>query len=287
MRENQFLKSFIYTIMKSFLKLLFSVAAIAFVMPFLQSDNVVVVAVSGLATATVVINLITPYVNTGVLALNNADARMIFENSKEALKKAFPGIANILSVVKLTQGTLRFEQPLVAGQTMINFPVLDNQALFSNTEDRLLLQDSFIISGIKIATGAPSSSTDNTFLLDSYPNTQKYGANAAPLGAFWNATNMQIAVNNDIILPKWDVFRHFNSPETQQTAALGAGSPGDQDRGAFDGWYPVEPNIVLIGSKNTTIQILFKGPGLTTVQANSRAIVMVRGVLAQNSTVVS
>lgn len=274
--------------MKSLIKIFFLITALVFVMPLLQSDNIVVVAVSGLATITIVAGLVLPHVNNGVLGMNNTDARMVFENSKEALIKAFNGNRDILRVVKLTQGTLRFEQPLVAGQTMINFPVLDNQAVFSNTEDRLILQDSFIISGIKIATGAPSSATDNTFLLDSYPNVVKYGAApAAALGAFWNATNMQIAVNNDIILPKWDTFRHFNSPETQQTAALGAGSPGDQDRGAFDGWYPVEPNIVLIGSKNTTIQLLFKGAGLTSVLANSRAIVMVRGVLAQNSTVVS
>lgn len=221
--------------------------------------------------------------------MNNFDARMVYENSVQALLKAFPpkpGQQNVLEVAKLTQGSLRFEQLLAAGQTQYQFNILDNQNIVSNMEDRLLLQDSFIVSQMKIATGAPASSTDNTFLPDSYPSPTKYGANAIPLNAFWNA-NLQIAVNNDIILPKWDVYRHYNAPETQQTAALGAGSPQDQDRGAFDGWYPVEPNVVLIGSKNTTFNIIFKGAGLTSVQANSRGIIMVRGVLAQNSTVVS
>lgn len=221
--------------------------------------------------------------------MNNFDARMVYENSVQALLKAFPpkpGTPNVLEVAKLTQGNLRFEQLLATGQTQYSFNVLDNQNIVSNMEDRLLLQDSFVVSQMKICTGAPSSSTDNTFMPDSYPNPIKYGANATPLNAFWNA-NLQIAVNNDIILPKWDVYRHYNAPETQQTAALGAGSPQDQDRGAFDGWYPVEPNIILIGSKNTTFNIIFKGPGLTAVQANSRGIIMVRGVLAQNSTVVS
>jgi hypothetical protein len=217
--------------------------------------------------------------------MNGLEARMVFENAKIALEKAFPN-TNILKVVKLTQGSLRFEQLLVVGSTRYQFNVLDNQAIISNTEDRLKLQDSFVISAIKICTGAPSSSTDNTFLPDSYPNPIKYGANAAPLGAFWNA-NLEISVNNDIITPKWDLYRHYNAPETQQTAALGAGSPQDQDRGAFDGWYPVEPNIVMIGQKDTQLSINLKGAGLTAVQANSRAIVMVRGVLAQNSTVVS
>ena len=221
--------------------------------------------------------------------MNGIEARMAYENSVRALMKAFKvnSPEELLAIVKLTQGTLRFEQGLVAGQTLYTFPILDNQAIFSNTEDRLTLQDSFVINSVFIGTGAPSSATDNTFVPDTYPNTQKYGANAVPLQAWWNSGNMQIAVNRDIITPKWDLWRHFNNPETQQTAALGAGSPGDQMRGAFDGWYPMEPNVVLIGQKNTTIQVILKGAGLTSVQANSRGIIMVRGYLAQNSTVVS
>lgn len=272
--------------MKSFLKIAFLFAAVAFLSPIVANAEPVFAVGTVLIAAPVVINLVSPFVNNGILAMNNVDARMVYDNAKMALQKAF-GSSAVLQIAKLTQGSLRFEQPLTVGQTIINFPVLDNQNIFSNLEDRLLLQDAFVISAIKIATGAPSSSTDNTFLPDSYPNTQKYGANADPLNAFWNATNMQIAVNNDIILPKWDTYRHFNSPITQQTDTLGAGSPADQDRGAFDGWYPMEPNVVLIGSKNTTIQLLYKGAGLSAVQANSRAIIMVRGVLAQNVTVVS
>ena len=215
---------------------------------------------------------------------------MSYENSIRALMKAFKlsSPEDLLSVVKLTQGSLRFEQALVAGQTLYTFPVLDNQAVFSNLEDRLKLQDSFVINSIFIGTGAPASSTDNTFLPDTYANQIKYGAGpAAALQAWWNAGNLKITVNNDIITPKWDLFRHYNANQTQQTAALGAGSPMDQDRGSFDGWYPMEPNVVLIGQKDTTLEITLKGAGLTSVLANSRGIIMVRGYLAQNSTVVS
>jgi len=272
--------------MRALIKSLFVIAAFVFTLPFLQVDDPVIITIATISYVTVVTGLVLPYISNGILGMNNMDARMVFENSKAALVKAF-GTDRILEIVKLTQGSLRFEQLLVAGQTLYTFNVLDNQAVFSNMEDRLKLQDSFIISSIKVATGAPSSAVDNTFLPDSYPNTQKYGANAVPLQAWWNAGNLQIAVNNDIITPKWDLYRHFNSPETQQTAALGAASPGDQDRGSFDGWYPVEPNIVMIGQKDTQIQVILKGAGLATVQAFSRGIIMVRGVLAQNSTVVS
>lgn len=271
--------------MKRVLNILFLFAAFAFAIPFINSGDPVITAVSSIAVVTVTANLILPPV-AGILGMNNMDARMVFENSKDALVKAF-GTTKILEIVKLTQGSLRFEQPLVVGQTLYTFPTLDNQNIFSPLEDRLLLQDSFVISSIKIGTGAPTSLADNTFLPDTYANPVKYGANAVPLQAWWNAGNFQMAVNNDIILPKWDLLRHYNAAETQQTAALGAGSPMDQDRGAFDGWYPMEPNIVMIGQKNTVFQVILKGLGLSAVLANSRAIIQVRGVLAQNSTLVS
>jgi len=220
--------------------------------------------------------------------VSNFDQRIVFSNARAAIVAAFGGDESVLQTAILTQGDLRFEQFLVAGNTQYTFETLNQaSANTTNMEDRLRLQDAFVISAIKIGTGAPSSSTDNTFMIDSYPNTQKYGANAAPLYAFWNAGLLSISVNNSIILPKWSVYRHYNAAQTQQTAALGANSPGDQDAGATDGWFPVEPNISLIGQKNSQMFINLKGAGLTTIQANSRAIIMVRGVLAQNLTVVS
>jgi len=222
--------------------------------------------------------------------MNGIEARMGYQNSIKAIAKAFNVAEDrVLEIVKLTQGSLRFEQPLVAGQTLYTFPVLDNQTIFSPLEDRLVLQDSFVINSVFVGTGAPASLADNTFLPDTYANTQKYGANGPALQAWWNSTNLRITVNNDIVTPKWDIYRHYNAAETQQTAALGAASPMDQERGAFDGWYPMEPNVVMQGQKNTVLQIVFKqgSAGLATVQAFSRGIIMVRGYLAQNSTVVS
>lgn len=224
---------------------------------------------------------------------NNIDQRLVFANAKEALIKAFGGDQSVLQTAILTQGSLRLEQSLVIGQTLYSFNVLDQgTANATNMENKLRLQDAFVISAMKICIGAPGSATDNTFLPDSYPNQIKYGAaTAAALQAFWNAGNLQITVNNSVVLPVWDIYRHYNANQTQQTAALGAASPMDQDRGSDDGWYPVEPNISLIGSKNSVLNILLKGAGLTAVNdvagIASRAIIMLRGVLAQNVTVVS
>lgn len=223
---------------------------------------------------------------------NNMDLRMVYLNAKESLNKAFSDLKdkfgnpiNIADICKLTQSTYRFEQLLVVGATQYQFPVLAQQAIVSNTETRLLQQDSAVIYQLGVFLGAPTSAIDAAFLPDSYPSPFKYGANATPANALYSG-NLSITVNNDILVPTWDIFKHLNAPETQQTAALGAGSPQDQMRGCHDGFYPMEPNVVLIGSKNNVININLP-VGLTAVQTFSRVIVIVRCIVAQNSTVVS
>jgi hypothetical protein len=218
--------------------------------------------------------------------MTNVDARLVYENAKVALRKAFSDVPNIAEICKLTQSTYRLEQPLVAGNTQYQFPVLVNEQVFSNTEKRLLQQDSAVVYSMGIFVGAPASSTDTAWLPDTYNSPVKYGANAAPLASVWNGSNLSIAVNNDILTPNWDIWKHFYAPETQQTAALASGFPQDENRGAFDGFYPMEPNIVLIGSKNNVIQISLP-VGLTAVKANSRLVIILRAITAQNSTVVS
>jgi len=271
--------------MKRLIKLLFLVASIAFLIPVINSGDPVLIAGAVLFAAGVVVNLVTPYIPNGILGTSNMDARMVYENSKDALIKAF-GTPAILDVCKLTQGFLRFEQAQVANRNIYDFPVLDNAGTPFNTEVRLKLQDSFVVSSILVASAAPSSATDNTFLIDTYANTQKYAATAA-LQTLWNAGNLQISVNRDVITPNWDIYRHYNASQTQQTDVLGAGSPMDQARGSFDGFYPCEPNIVLIGQKNTEIKVLLQGAGISAITASSRIVIMLRGVLAQNSTIVS
>jgi hypothetical protein len=217
--------------------------------------------------------------------MNNLDMRMTYENAKQVLMRAFPNVPNILEITKLTQSTYRFEQPLIAGNTQYQFPVLVNESVFSNTEKRLKQQDSAIVNSLAMFVAAPSSATDAAFKLFSYPNTIAFTTNAAPLQALYNG-NLSLAVNNDILIPNWDLFKHYYCPETQQTDALGAASPGDELNGAENAFYPVEPNIVLVGSKNNVINITLP-VGITTVAANSRIVLIARCITAQNSTVVS
>lgn len=195
-----------------------------------------------------------------------------------------------VSAFKLTQATLRLEQPLVTTNAQYTFPVLVNiqngsQQQF-NTEIRLNQQDSFVPTEVGIFVALPTGATDTTFRLLTYNSPAIFSAAAAAaLPTLYNGL-FKIMINNVQYLNYWDIWRHWYAGQTQQTAPLGAGSPEDQFCGADDGFYPMEPYVLLIGSQNIQINITLPA-AISTVDANSRVIILFRGVLAQNSTVVS
>lgn len=220
--------------------------------------------------------------------MTNLDARLIYENAKAALRKAFPDVPQIAEICKLTQSTIRLEQPITAGNRLYTFPVLKNENLYSSTEVRLLQQDSAVIYQMGAFVAKAATPQTGAYKLHTYPNLIAFPTAGAAdaMDAIYNG-NLSIAVNNDILVPNWDVFKHLNVPETQATGAPGANSPIDEVRGAFDSFYPIEPNIVLIGSKNNVIQIALPEGGVSVIEPNSRIVLILRAVLAQNSTVVS
>lgn len=219
--------------------------------------------------------------------MNTVAARMVYENAMVNLAKAFQGTPGVnIAQFKTTQSFLRLEQAIAVGQTLYNFPVLINQAnpTIFNTENRLNLQDSFVVSEIGFFLAAPSSSTDTTFRPMSYVNNVVF-TNQAQMQSIYNG-QLSVTVNNNVLVPTWDLTRHYVANQTQQTTALGAGAPGDQINLGQDGFYPMEPNLVIVGSKNYKFNITLAAP-LTAITTNSRMVLILRGVLAQNSTVVS
>lgn len=231
--------------------------------------------------------------------MNGILARANFENAVKLFYNAFnrnPDGSiinpswNPIEAFKLTQSTLRMEQPIVNNTTVYQFPVLVNvnngsQQQF-NTEIRLNMQDTFVPTEIHIGVAKPSGTDASDFKILTYeaPATFSAAASQALLN-LWNGT-LEIKVNKDVKLTNWDLDRHYFAPQTQQTAAPGAGSPIDQINGADDGWYPMEPYVLLIGSQGIQTTITLPN-AISTVDANSRIVVRMRGVLAQNSTVVS
>lgn len=231
---------------------------------------------------------------------NNTSARNSFEIAKQILFNAWiesfkfdsAACRNWVNNRKLSQHEVRLEVGLNTTNNRFVFGVTPNQANTSNlifpTENRLMLQDSLIVSEYGIFVAQASSTTDATFTLNTYGNTQVFAAaDAAALdGTFYSNGYFNTKVNNDVVIPYRGLFNHWYKPQTQQTAPIGAGSPKDQIRGAEDAFVTQEPNLLLIGSKNYVPEIVLPA-ALASAAANLRAVLIYRGVLAQNSTVIN
>lgn len=233
---------------------------------------------------------------------NNASARDSYLMAKNTFFKAwlpsFKGNEQecraYVESLKLSQHEIRLEVGLAAGTTNFKFALTPNQANTSNlqflTENRLEMQDTLVANEYGIFIAQTAGQNDTGYNLRTYPNTQDFpaAADAATLRTtFYSNGFFRMTCNNDVILPYRGLWNHLYKPQTQQTAALGAASPDDQVRGAEDGMITMEPNILLVGSKGYVPEIVLKA-GLTAgLAANIRAILIFRGVLAQNSTSVS
>lgn len=231
---------------------------------------------------------------------NNASARQSFEIAQQILFNAwidsFKGdvaaCRNWVNNRKLSQGEIRLEVELNVNNNRFVFGMTPNQSnstnVIFNTENRLNLQDSLIASEYGIFVAQPTSRTDTAYVLNTYGNTQIFAAaDAAALDStFYSNGYLQTKVNNDVVIPYRGLVNHWYKPQTQQTAALGAGSPKDQLRGAEDGYVTQEPNLLLIGSKNYQPEIVLPA-ALASAAAFLRCILIYRGVLAQNSTVIN
>jgi|SRR5690606_11943644 len=231
---------------------------------------------------------------------NNESARQSYLRAKQFFMNAwlpsFNGdiekCQNYIDSLKFSQTEIRLEVGLTTNATQFKFALTGNQQNSSGlvflTENRLDLQDSFICNEYGVFVAQTSGQNDTAFKLRTYGNLDTFAAaDAAALDStFYSNGALRILCNKDVIMPYRGLFNHWYKPQTQQTAALGVGSPDDQIRGAEDGMITCEPNILLIGSKGYDISIDLK-TNLASAAANLRAVIIFRGILAQNSTPVS
>lgn len=225
---------------------------------------------------------------------NNMSARESFQQAKAALFNAiladFKGDAaaanKFINGLTMSQGEIRVEVILSTTSNAFTFGINPNQSNSNNvqfaTENRLNVQDAFVANEYGIFVAKTSGATDTAFNLRTYGNTQDFtGGEAAALDEqFYSNGAFTLRANNEILVPYRGLFNHLYRPQTQQTDALGAASPGDQVRGAEDGFITLEPNVTLRGNVNYVPQILL--PGALAAAANVRAVLIFRGVLAQN-----
>lgn len=212
-------------------------------------------------------------------------ARLVFDNAKALVSNA--GF-NVNQAV-LSQSYIRSEVAMSTSTTSYHVPVLVNDTQNGSsfvTENRLQLQDAFVISKIGIFVSAPAASTTTAFPYYTYPNAQVFTTSGAA-AALYNLYNgyLQVSINNRTIVPSWDIYKHLNVPQTQQASSTGTNTALDQNDASEFGYYPVEPNIVLVGSKNNQISLNLPA-AIGTLQASTapRIVVIFSGILAQNVT---
>lgn len=191
---------------------------------------------------------------------------------------------------KNTMSDIVLEQALSTGVTNYNFPVTNTQANGTpfSTEIRLNLQDSFVASSWGMFLCPAASATDATFIVATYPSPAVFtGGGAAAAETLYNSY-ARITVNNDVLVPIWHLSRHRLVPQSQKVAAAANqnGIAEDQIDLTTDGFYPMEPYLVFIGSKNLQVQMILPA-ALAAVTPSSRVRFHFRGLLLQNSTTVS
>jgi hypothetical protein len=223
--------------------------------------------------------------------MSQINARLVYRNAVQKMRQA--GVNPQTAV--LSQSYLRLEVLASASKTSYQFGVLVNDApagaTTRPTENRLNLQDAFYTSSVQMFFSKTTNTTDTNLVLNSYPNARILGATATDTSGLYQLYNGQLSltVNNRVITPSWDLYRHLSIPQTQQTGATPTSLttvPYDQFEGLTSGSCACEPNWVLIGSKNNNLSLNLPS-AITTVSNYTYIVMILRGVLAQNVTVVS
>ena len=218
----------------------------------------------------------------------SANVRMSFDKAKAIL--ASKGVNTNAAI--LSQSFLRTELQATTTTTNYQFGLLVNQNPMGttpfNTEQRLNINDVFVCNRIGIFVAKPSSSTDTTFSLDTYPVPSIYSTanTASSLNTLYYNGKLSLTLDNRNIVTAWDVRRHLVIPETQSnTPPTGGVAAKDQKYLCDDGFYPIEPIWFISGTSNVNLNITLPA-ALTAVESNERIVVILDGFLSQNSTVV-
>lgn len=212
-------------------------------------------------------------------------SRMVFENAKTLVRSLGYSVEH----AKLTQSYLRSEVALSTSIANYHIPVLVNDTQNGASrvnEKRLNLQDIFITTEIAVLIGV-GASTNTAAPLYTYPNSTVFTASTdTDLLSIYNGY-LNLTINNEQVLPAWDVLRHYFVPQTQGGVGITAQTvfPVDQWSASQDAFYPVEPGIVMNGAANINFQLTANGAP-ASVLANSFIAVIQRGILCQNVTTV-
>ena len=228
--------------------------------------------------------------------------RLAFQNAYNAIKAAGMNPASKI----LSQSFIRTEAPLTTTATQYKFDLLtteNSQPAQYATQNKLNQQDVFVVSNLFFGLFVPITANGSDGTLMTYPKVGlETGAagnhTAAQALATLYAYNgiLSLNVNQTTVIPSWDLFKHLRIPDTQlntTTTGVATGAPTAPMHNTFDsidgsehGFYPVEPNIVISGSKKNNLTVTLPA-AITAIGTNARLVIIMRGILAQNASAIN
>lgn len=179
-----------------------------------------------------------------------------------------------------TASDLKLVLPLQSNKTSYTFPVLVGDDTNNYPESILLNRaDSYTATDMGLFIGLKASNSDTAYDIFSYPNANEFGADTDTLKTIFNASTIDVTINNVQYLQNFSTARFRTVGQTQQVAA-GMSTPAAQDQ--FDatfGYYPIIPTLQLSGTAK--INITLNLPQALTL-SGSTIVVMVnlRGFLS-------
>ena len=250
------------------------------------------------------------------ITIQNTDLRHNYNVAVKTIEKNNPG--KEVNTDELTQGFVRSEVTLLVNNSVLQWPIVETQQVSQSpiTPTMRLLpeQDSFVVGTIgfwlmnySYVVNTDQSQPDFASANNWGPVTYVSAYINNGTGQTWSPGSMlfwlgyiSIEVNKKVLIPYWDTYRHYKAPITQEangnTAPTwsGYGQKNSID-GATDGFYPVEPNIIIGGGRNNKICLNlpsnipatnnpFALSGIYNVSFVAKAVLMFRGIWAQNST---
>jgi len=217
--------------------------------------------------------------------INQISSRLVFENARTFVQSQGYDVSQAV----LTQSYVRSEVAISSSVTNYRLPIVitDNSSTIFNTMKPVNLQDIHVVSSLFIGLAAPSSSTDTAFRVLSYPSTATGEFSSAQADAALTLYNgfFSLNVNNQLVVPSIDILRNYYVPQTQGGVGITAQTvfPVDQFDGGDNGFYPIEPNVLLNGGANIVANIVLPA-AISSVKADSRIVAIFRTILCQNVT---
>lgn len=251
-------------------------------------------------------------VYTSSIQLQNRDLRENYLVAVDTLKKNNPG--QEIDLDQLTQGYISSECTLTVNNSTLQWPIVDTQQIsgapITPTMRLLPQQDSFVVGtmgywlmmyAFTTSQANPDFTTLNNWSPITYPS--RFANNNVEEWApgcmlFWMGY-ISIEVNKKVLIPYWDCLRHYKAPIAQSPAivepnTMNGGTGNNSIDGGTDGYYPVEPIIVIGGGRDNVVKLNlpsnipanilpFTSPGYNTNKVG-KAVLRFRGIWAQNST---